>query len=186
MKIKDFISVEKDIVPASLRDMILREYSHANDWVAAGVGTDGAVDKTQRDVAVVYMSAPDTLSKNMPVRNAIDEQLFNCANLLVSRYMQKHPVVKVSNDSGYDLLRYAPGQFYGEHTDEMTGIPRILSCSFALNEDYSGGEWSFFGGSYVEKLNAGDAIIFPSNFMFPHSVLPVTSGIRYSVVTWFN
>ena len=27
-------------------------------------------------------------------------------------------------------------------------------------------------------------IIWPSNFLFPHSVLPVTKGLRYSVVAW--
>jgi hypothetical protein len=27
--------------------------------------------------------------------------------------------------------------------------------------------------------------MFPSNFLYPHSVLPVTEGTRYSIVTWF-
>ena len=27
-------------------------------------------------------------------------------------------------------------------------------------------------------------IVWPSNFLFPHSVQPVSSGERYSIVSW--
>ena len=37
--------------------------------------------------------------------------------------------------------------------------------------------------STVEK-KANRMIIWPSNFLYPHSVKPVTEGIRYSVVSW--
>ena len=36
------------------------------------------------------------------------------------------------------------------------------------------------------NLNTGDLIIFPSNFMYPHSVEPIISGTRYSIVCWFS
>ena len=35
------------------------------------------------------------------------------------------------------------------------------------------------------KLEKGDALMFPSNFMYPHEVMPVTKGTRYSIITWF-
>ena len=35
------------------------------------------------------------------------------------------------------------------------------------------------------KLDKGDAIMFPSNFMYPHEIMPVTKGTRYSAITWF-
>ena len=35
------------------------------------------------------------------------------------------------------------------------------------------------------KLKKGDAIMFPSNFMYPHEIMPVTQGTRYSIITWF-
>ena len=34
------------------------------------------------------------------------------------------------------------------------------------------------------KLNAGDLVIFPSNFLYPHKISPVTDGVRYSYVSW--
>ena len=34
------------------------------------------------------------------------------------------------------------------------------------------------------NLTKGDIIVFPSNFMFPHRVEPVTKGNRYSYISW--
>ena len=34
------------------------------------------------------------------------------------------------------------------------------------------------------ELKKGDLLIFPSNFMYPHRVEPVLSGIRYSYISW--
>jgi predicted 2-oxoglutarate/Fe(II)-dependent dioxygenase YbiX len=28
--------------------------------------------------------------------------------------------------------------------------------------------------------------LFPSNYLYPHRITPVTQGTRYSIVTWFQ
>jgi hypothetical protein len=90
-----------------------------------------------------------------------------------------------STDSGFDILRYEVGQLISYHVDDNE--PRVLSMSIALNDDYTGGEFRFFKNDNIKvKLNAGCAIMFPSNFMYPHEILPVTSGTRYSMITWFK
>ena len=38
--------------------------------------------------------------------------------------------------------------------------------------------------SKVIPLKQGELLIFPSNFMFPHKVEPVTKGTRYSYISW--
>ena len=60
-----------------------------------------------------------------------------------------------------------------------------MSCSFALNDDYEGGEWGFFDREIIVKAPKGSAVMFPSNFMYPHEIMPVTQGVRYSIITWF-
>lgn len=62
------------------------------------------------------------------------------------------------------------------------GIP-ILSVIGALNDDYTGGELVFWNEKAVE-LKAGEIMIFPSNFLYPHEVKVVTEGTRYSYVSW--
>jgi hypothetical protein len=62
------------------------------------------------------------------------------------------------------------------------GIP-TLTVMAALNGNYQGGELVMFEDQTIE-LSAGDVIIFPSNFLYPHKIQPVTSGVRYSFVSW--
>ena len=62
------------------------------------------------------------------------------------------------------------------------GIP-TLSVLGCLNNDYKGGELVFWKEKVVE-LKAGEIMIFPSNFLYPHEVKLVTEGTRYSYVSW--
>ena len=52
--------------------------------------------------------------------------------------------------------------------------------------DSQGGEISFFDGEVKPNLKKGDLLIFPSSFTYPHEVLPVKSGTRYSIITWIR
>ena len=36
----------------------------------------------------------------------------------------------------------------------------------------------------LKKLNQGDVLIFPSNFLYPHKVNSIKKGTRYSFVSW--
>lgn len=62
------------------------------------------------------------------------------------------------------------------------GIP-VMSGLGVLNDDYEGGEFLMFGDEKID-LRKGDIMVFPSNFLYPHLVKPVTSGVRYSFVSW--
>ena len=86
--------------------------------------------------------------------------------------------------------RYNKGQIMSKHIDhivdlftgEKRGVP-ILSILGILNDNYKGGEFIMFD-DYEIKFKAGDLIIFPSNFMYPHLVKPIIKGTRYSFVSW--
>lgn len=95
--------------------------------------------------------------------------------------------------SGYTPIRYnrynvdTQMKLHCDHIHNMfdgdrKGIP-ILSILGSLNDDYEGGELIFWEQEKIE-LKAGQIMIFPSNFMYPHKVLPVTKGTRYSYVSW--
>lgn len=188
-RLQDFIYVERNALSESLRRIILQEYVGSNEWKESHVGDTSILDKMHRDVSEINVSHQNVIGKNSEVRGAIDKELFSCAGVMLAKYQTKFAgftFVPMDEDEGYIMLRYKANQFYNEHTDSMRLNPRTVSCSFALNDDYEGGEWSFFGGAYVTRINAGDAILFPSNFLFPHSIRPVLSGVRYSIVTWFK
>ena len=95
--------------------------------------------------------------------------------------------------SGFSQIRfnrYNKDQIMSKHIDHIvslfSGNPRgipILSILGLLNDNYQGGEFIMFD-DYEIKLKAGDLLIFPSVFLYPHLVKPVTKGIRYTFVSW--
>jgi predicted 2-oxoglutarate/Fe(II)-dependent dioxygenase YbiX len=86
--------------------------------------------------------------------------------------------------------KYSENKKMAEHCDHIhslfdgteKGIP-ILSVLGILNNDYEGGEFIMFEKEEI-KLNKGDLLIFPSIFLYPHKVEPVTKGTRYSFISW--
>ena len=180
-----YILVVKGAFTPALCDAILKEYVDSGDWVDTVIGKDSSIDKTIRNCSTIGMSFSDIIAKNESVRSMLDKYMHVSVGEIIRKYTEKFPACLVDQDTGYELLRYTEGQFYTEHTDSFKERPRAVTASIVLNEDFEGGEFSFFGSSSVYKLAKGDAIVFPSNFMYPHAVMPVTKGIRYSVVTWF-
>ena len=71
---------------------------------------------------------------------------------------------------------------HGLFDGERKGIP-VLSAVGLLNNEFEGGEFIMCEDEEI-NLSAGDMLIFPSVFLFPHRVKPIISGIRYSCVTW--
>ena len=65
----------------------------------------------------------------------------------------------------------------------IKGIP-ILTIVGLLNDDYEGGEFLMFDEEKEIKLKAGDIMMFPSVFLYPHRVAPVTKGVRHAFVAW--
>jgi predicted 2-oxoglutarate/Fe(II)-dependent dioxygenase YbiX len=179
-----YICEIENVVPPELCARILQEYGPTQEWKAAAVG-DNSVARNIRNVDSLGVSLPDVINKNPAVRKALDTELFACASAAIRAYNERFPLAKIEQDSGYDLLRYEEGQFYTEHVDSFKAQPRAISCSFSLNEDYEGGGFAFFGRDLIFKPKLGSALMFPSNFMYPHEVMPVTKGLRYSVISWF-
>lgn len=187
-ELKDYIVVAPNLVPLELCDAVLSEYKNCSDWVVAGVGA--GEEKNIRNCKTIGLSFDGIIQKNKEIRKNIDNALYSVSTQVLKEYIKNTPSTPkgsylASKDTGYDLLKYETGNFYIEHLDFSIDTPRVISCSFALNDDYEGGEFAFFNRELVYKLKKGSCIMFPSNFMYPHEIMPVTSGTRYSIVTWF-
>ena len=93
-----------------------------------------------------------------------------------------------STDSVFVFLLYDSKMkgHYDYHTDHMKENPRILTMLVGLNSvnDYDGGELFVQNNEKGVKLDKGDVVVFPSNFMYPHKVSPVTRGERRVLIIW--
>ena len=126
---------------------------------------------------------------NVSTKQTLNDTVDNTAN----QYVKDLNVPWFNQFQGYTHVRfnkYAENKMMALHADhihsmfdgERKGIP-ILSVLGVLNDDYEGGEFVLCGDKYIEKIQ-GSAIVFPSNFMYPHEVKQVISGNRYSIMTW--
>jgi len=95
------------------------------------------------------------------------------------------------------VLCYAPGEQYHEHSDALPGVAprqqRILTFLVYLNEDYEGGETSFPSAGLKFRGRTGDGLLFrnasPDGQPDPraiHAGLPVTAGAKLLASRWIR
>ena len=107
---------------------------------------------------------------------------------VVDHYADEHERFACIHHTNFRINRYGVGGFMSSHVDNIHhshgqsyGYPQSSVLLF-LNDDYEGGEIIVAGNIY--KPAKGSALVFPSNFMFPHEVKTVTEGERWSVISW--
>ncbi len=93
-----------------------------------------------------------------------------------------------------EIIRYRQGGEYKPHADAdnwdeegkswYRSHDRDLSILIYLNQEFTGGEIVFpnFGLSLPPKK--GLMIAFPADSRYLHTARPVTSGVRYALVSW--
>ena len=202
--LKDFIRTYDDALDSSLCDLIISEYKDSSDVIKKSiiVNTDGVVkEDDDRNSSEVFLSDESIINLNPEIRREIDQKIFNACSGPFQRYIREvAPWLEAREDSGYSLLIYKKGNYFKEHVDILRYAqspdsgwihasqtkPRQVSMSIQLNEDYEGGDFTFFGGSFSIPKKKGSLTLFPSYSLFPHQVREVTSGVRYSIVSWFS
>lgn len=182
MPLSKYIKVYDNVLDISDCNVILDEYSKTNEWTRALTGT-GEISEV-RKCDSIFISSQDVLEKNVDTRKEIDLMLHERVANIIKRYVADFPLCHLVSDSGYDLLRYEVGGDFGKHVDSFKEAMRTVSISINLNDDYVGGKMAFFDREIQIKAETGSAIVFPSNFMYPHEIMPVEKGTRYSIVTW--
>ena len=181
--LKGFVKVFENVLDTSICDRIVEEYQDDENWMASQIG-GGVINDSIRRVTAIKIDDPYIIHKNFEKRYKLSFEMTEAIFFAMQRYKQIAPAMNAEQNSGYDLLRYQVGDFYKEHTDSYISSPRHVSCSFHLNDDYEGGEFAFFNREFKIKAKKGSVVMFPSTFMFPHEILPVTKGTRFSIITW--
>lgn len=126
-----------------------------------------------------------------------DVEMQRLNNLLMGKLIQ-HPTyiatAFAAKIAAPYYAKYSEGMHYGKHVDDPVMGPANqryrsdISITIFLNDpdNYAGGELiisTAFGEQKV-KLNAGDAVLYPSSST--HQVAKVTRGERLVAVTWLQ
>ena len=82
----------------------------------------------------------------------------------VEDYCKKHNVHNLRYWEAFNFIKYEPGHHFMEHHDHGYSYNCVVSLVAYINDDYEGGEIYFRLQNLEIKPEAGDLVIFPSNF----------------------
>ena len=141
------------------------------------VTRDGSEDHnfSSRRSKVNFDVSPECRDLCAAYTNSANRQAFGVD---LSDYMECQFTMYDGNEDG----------FYGWHMDwvaqTQTAFDRKLSCIIMLSspDDYEGGELQLGYDSDPVKPEKGSVFVFPSFLL--HQVHPVTSGERFTLVSW--
>lgn len=150
---------------------------------------DSTIKKSSRDCFAISLPSYDINPQFKRVDDIfnelstkIDEKLLPTVNSYRSLYSAHH----WNTNEGWQLLKYGKNNHFVKHYDDSKKYPRTVSMSYYLNNDYEGGEIEFPNFNLKIKPEADQMIMFPSNYVYTHTVHPVVSGTRYAIVGWWN
>ena len=163
-------------------------------WAAAGVkeNSDAKVNTKTRDTSTIGVSYLGNV-KNVSLVDNVKELFFiNLNNIFFESfdpiekdYLSSYGIFSEWHDS-YGILKYGEGQQFTNHIDDHPSYHRRISTVYYLNDNYTGGEINFPRFNITFKPKANQMIIFPSTYVYNHSVSPVIEGERYAVVSWMK
>jgi len=179
-QISDYIFFYPDVMDRKTCNWIINRYDTSPYWQQSTFSTAYENTGTSQVAMDEYW-----IRSEAPYYKDLKESFEYCVN----DYTSVHDKIKIQEYTNLRINRYGTGGFMQSHIDNIhhshgqkQGYPHITSLIF-LNDDYEGGEFVICGDKYIEKIQ-GSAIVFPSNFMYPHEVKEVTEGKRFSVMTW--
>jgi predicted 2-oxoglutarate/Fe(II)-dependent dioxygenase YbiX len=177
-----YIDIEEGIVSAKM------EWSAASVKEASGTTVNTKTRDTQ-SIGVSYLGENKDISS---VTNMSELFSINLNNIFFENfdpiekdYMSSYGIFSEWHDS-YGILKYGKGQQFTNHIDDHPSYHRRVSTVYYLNENYTGGEINFPRFNITFKPKANQMIVFPSTYVYNHSVSPVTEGERYAVVSWLK
>lgn len=190
------IVIYSDVIPDSenlYKDIEEGMASVGFAWNEAAVkeNSDPMVNKKTRDTStfgIPYKGKIEevaVLSLGDAFINNVNNLFFEHFDPIEKDYMADYGIFTEWHDS-YGILKYGEGQQFTNHIDDHPTYHRRISTVYYLNENYTGGEINFPRFGVTLKPKANQMIVFPSTYVYNHSVSPVTSGERYAVVSWMR
>lgn len=188
MVYSDVMKNHKSFIPAIEHFMNL-ENSEIS-WTNSYVYKDGKEiideNRSSKTYYVEYNEEkPNVFFQENLLKTYVRKTITEFSNPIEIDYQNYYNVV-VPQHTGYSILKYFEGSKFNDHIDHNIFEPRTISTVWYINDDYEGGEICFprFNIEYKPKEN--ELLLFPSTYVYNHSVKPIKNGTRYSVVSWLN
>jgi len=178
----------------AVRDAIFEKY-----YISDELFNKKEIKKIEKSVKNIEFSKSETVSEDKDDEYRVSNvKWIPFENDWIYNKIWKQAMSANAELWGFDIIGFkdeaqytqytAPDGKYDFHLDiNGAGINhRKISVICSLTDDYEGGCVEFKTGRDVHpvSLRAGQAIFFPSFYL--HRVLPVTKGVRKSLVQWIS
>jgi len=180
--------LKKDLDIINRIENVLGDTSNQYKWEEAFVGYRQRMPEYRDCVDFKYKKtdiAQDPSEASLKLQD-IWQDCYDAQYAAVQDYSKMYRINNLRYWEAFNFVRYGEGQHFMEHHDHGYSYNCTLSLVSYLNDDYEGGEIFFRLQGLDYKPKAGDTVLFPSNFMYPHTAKVVTKGIKYSLVTMLD
>ena len=192
----ELIQVVQVLTPDEV--LLVNEELDKKEFIVSSIGfVDGETGEPRID-SDIRSSSGCYLLDDEKAAQIIHKGMNNALLEYRKRLMEIHPTfdgypvpggfMTTSNRELIQVLEYVKNQKYTWHTDaspqpNSKEYHRKISVILYLSEDFEGGSTKFVHEEYKPPM--GHALIFPSNWCFPHCGTQVTSGKKRVAVTWY-
>jgi hypothetical protein len=185
--LSDYVALSKARIPPELCALTVKELESSSEWqrhTFSGYENGNLVEFTsERDPLRHPGILPTVIPELMDIYwSVIHEYVTKTAGFSWFPSWQGFDPLKFVQYSLDTEMRKHCDHIHSMFDGEKKGIP-ILTVIGLLNDDFSGGELALFDDEVI-NFERGDLLVFPSVFLFPHVVKPITAGKRYSASTW--
>ena len=185
MLLNKYIKIYPQLTSLDTTSCLIR-YANNLKFEKAGLGTNNRIDDKIRKVLRYGIHSQSKSLTDVHWANYLHTKIVNAMNFYLNENCVKD--IKIQYLNQLEILKYFENHHYKFHIDASPEHFRTLSAILFLNNDYKGGRLIFKSLSDDEEITIepipGSVVVWPSNFLFPHMVKPVTEGVRYTIVAW--
>lgn len=181
-KFSDFIYIERDALPKSFCNNVIEKFEQDDRKRQGQVGSGVHLEiKRSSDLSITELE--DWKSYDQAFFRCLNNGLKKYIRFLPEEYVKYDALSEIKNDTGYQIQRTQPGDYYIWHHDQTTS--RLVTFIWYLNDVKDGGYTEFIDGTRIQP-EAGKLIIFPATWDFLHRGVSPKTETKYLCTGWVH
>ena len=181
-KFSDFIYIERDALPKSFCNNVIEKFEQDDRKRQGQVGSGVHLEiKRSSDLSITELE--DWKSYDQAFFRCLNNGLKKYVRFLPEEYTIHKALSEIKNDTGYQIQRTQPGDYYIWHHDQSA--TRMVTFIWYLNDIKDGGYTEFIDGTRIQP-EAGKLIIFPATWDFLHRGVSPKSETKYLCTGWVH
>ena len=178
----NFIYTERDALPRSFCNNVIEKFEQ-DDRKRQGQVGGGVHLNIKRSSDLSISELDDWKSYDEAFYKSLNMGLRNYHKFIPEQFFKYKALSTLGDDSGYQIQRTQPGDYYIWHHDQTT--TRLVTFIWYLNDIKDDGYTEFIDGTKIQP-EAGKLIIFPATWDFLHRGVSPKTETKYLCTGWVH